>query len=99
MTTFQAIASSVPPCNNLLQVTARTPARRKIQAMESATPIKPVAPENEEATEAWSGVLYDRFVQFRQQIVLGLAKFGTEALRLHPPHEGNRVLDIGCGFG
>jgi SAM-dependent methyltransferase len=61
--------------------------------------MKPVAPENEEATEAWSGVLYDRFVQFRQQIVLGLAKFGAEALRLHPPHEGDRVLDIGCGFG
>jgi SAM-dependent methyltransferase len=67
--------------------------------MESAASIKPVAPENEEATEAWSGVLFDRFVQFREQIVAGLAEFGAEALRLHPPHEGDRVLDIGCGFG
>lgn len=67
--------------------------------MESTTPIKAVAPGNEEATEAWSGVLFDRFVQFREQIVAGLARFGEEALRLHPPRKGDRVLDIGCGFG
>jgi SAM-dependent methyltransferase len=67
--------------------------------MESATRTEPVAPENEEATEAWSGVLFDRFVQFRPQIVAGLAEFGAEALRLHPPHAGDRVLDVGCGFG
>jgi SAM-dependent methyltransferase len=67
--------------------------------MESAAPSKAVAPENEEATEAWSGVLFDRFVEFREQIVAGLAQFGAEALRLHPPREGDRVLDIGCGFG
>jgi SAM-dependent methyltransferase len=67
--------------------------------MESATPIKRVAPANEEAIEAWSGVLFDRFVEFREQIVGGLARFGEEAIRLHPPKEGDRVLDIGCGFG
>src|SRR5215208_531574 len=58
-----------------------------------------VAPENEEATEAWSGVLFERFARFREQIVVGLAEFGTEALSLHPPRSGDRVLDIGCGFG
>jgi SAM-dependent methyltransferase len=67
--------------------------------MESATPIKRVDPENEEATEAWSGVLFDRFVQFRGLIVDGLAGFGREALRLHPPRPGDHALDIGCGFG
>jgi SAM-dependent methyltransferase len=67
--------------------------------MESTAPIKVVAPENEEATEAWSGVLFDRFVEFRDLMVDGLANFGTEAMRMHPPREGNRVLDIGCGFG
>ena len=67
--------------------------------MESSTRTEPVAPENEEATEAWSGVLFDRFVEFRAQIVAGLARFGEEAVRLHPPREGDRVLDIGCGFG
>jgi SAM-dependent methyltransferase len=67
--------------------------------VEPAAPVKAVAPENEEATEAWSGVLFDRFVEFRDLVVVGLAKFGAEAMRLHPPREGDRVLDIGCGFG
>ncbi|HZO60910.1 MAG TPA: methyltransferase domain-containing protein [Solirubrobacterales bacterium] len=59
----------------------------------------PVAAENEEATEAWSGVLFDRFVQYRDLIVEGLARHGEAAISLYPPRPGDRVLDIGCGFG
>jgi SAM-dependent methyltransferase len=58
-----------------------------------------VAAENEEATEAWSGVLFDRFVEFRGLIVDSLQLHGDEAMRMHPPNPGDRVLDIGCGFG
>jgi SAM-dependent methyltransferase len=58
-----------------------------------------VAPENEEATEAWSGVLFDRFVEYRDLIVNGLAQHGEAAIKMHPPTPGDRVLDIGCGFG
>jgi SAM-dependent methyltransferase len=58
-----------------------------------------VAAENEEATEAWSGVLFDRFVEFRDLIVSGLKAHGDAAMQLHPPAPGDRVLDIGCGFG
>jgi ubiquinone/menaquinone biosynthesis C-methylase UbiE len=58
-----------------------------------------VAADNEEATEAWSGVLFDRFVEFRDLIVDSLKRHGDEAMRLHPPSPGSRVLDIGCGFG
>ena len=58
-----------------------------------------VAAENEEATEAWSGVLYDRFVEYRDLVVAGLKAHGDAAMRLHPPETGDRVLDIGCGFG
>jgi len=65
---------------------------------ETAAPV-PVAPENEEATEAWSGVLFDRFVEFRDVIVVGLRQHGDTAMGLHPPEPGDRVLDIGCGFG
>jgi SAM-dependent methyltransferase len=58
-----------------------------------------VAAENEEATEAWSGVLFDRFVKYRDLVVEGLAQHGEAAMRAHPPQPGDRVLDIGCGFG
>jgi SAM-dependent methyltransferase len=58
-----------------------------------------VAATNEEAVEAWNGVLFDRFVQYRHLVSAGLGAHGEEALRLHPPAGGERVLDIGCGFG
>ncbi len=58
-----------------------------------------VLPENEESQRAWDGVLFDRFLHFREQILLGLGQFGIEAMRRFPPAEGSRVVDIGCGFG
>jgi SAM-dependent methyltransferase len=54
---------------------------------------------NAEAIQAWDGPLFDRFVQYRDILVAGLGAHGDEALRLHPPREGQRILDIGCGFG
>jgi SAM-dependent methyltransferase len=66
---------------------------------ENAVAPVEVAAENEEATEAWSGVLFDRFVEYRDLIVVGLTEFGRAALKMHPPKPGDRVLDIGCGFG
>jgi SAM-dependent methyltransferase len=54
---------------------------------------------NDEAIRAWDGPLYDRFVRFRETVTTGLGAHGEEALRLHPLRPGQRVLDIGCGFG
>jgi SAM-dependent methyltransferase len=54
---------------------------------------------NAEATEAWDGPLFERFVQYRHVIVAGLANLGEKAFALHPPPLGGRVLDVGCGFG
>ena len=54
---------------------------------------------NAEAIAAWDGPLFDRFVQYRDILVAGLGAHGDEALRLNPPLEGQRILDIGCGFG
>jgi SAM-dependent methyltransferase len=61
--------------------------------------VEKVALNNEEAIEAWNGVLFDRFVQYRHIVTAGLGAHGEEALRIHPPRPGERVLDIGCGFG
>ncbi len=65
----------------------------------STTAGGPVSPANAEAIEAWDGPLFDRFVKYRHIVVAGLGQFGDEAMRVHPPPPGGRVLDIGCGFG
>src|SRR3954468_4957964 len=54
---------------------------------------------NAETIEAWDGPLYDRFVGFREIVTTGLGAHGQRALELFPPQAGQRVLDIGCGFG
>jgi SAM-dependent methyltransferase len=58
-----------------------------------------VAAANEEATEAWSGPLFERFLRFRPYVAEGLGAHGEVAMAAHPPRPGDRVLDIGCGFG
>lgn len=57
------------------------------------------AAENREATEAWSGPLFERFVQYRDLVAGGLGAHGEAAMAAHPPRSGDRVLDLGCGFG
>jgi SAM-dependent methyltransferase len=54
---------------------------------------------NAEAIEAWDGPLFDRFVRFRHIVTTGLGAHGDRALALFPPMPGQKVLDIGCGFG
>lgn len=54
---------------------------------------------NAEAIQAWDGPLYDRFVRFRHIVTTGLGAHGERALELFPPQPGQRVLDVGCGFG
>ncbi len=65
----------------------------------AATDQRTAQSANAEAIEAWDGPLFDRFVQYRHIVVAGLSRYGDEAMRLHPPEVGDRILDIGCGFG
>jgi SAM-dependent methyltransferase len=57
------------------------------------------AAENREATEAWSGPLFECFVQYRDLVAGGLGAHGEAAMAAHPPSPGDRVVDLGCGFG
>lgn len=61
--------------------------------------MEQVAASNREATEAWSGPLFDCFVQFRDLVTAGLGAHGEAAIEAHPPRPGDKVLDLGCGFG
>ena len=58
-----------------------------------------VAPDNAEATEAWSGPLFEIFLKYRDLTTGGLGAHGEVAMQSNPPRPGERVLDIGCGFG
>jgi ubiquinone/menaquinone biosynthesis C-methylase UbiE len=58
-----------------------------------------VATENLESQEAWDGVLFDRFAQFRDLMLPELTRHGDTAVLHCPPRRGDRVLDVGCGFG
>jgi SAM-dependent methyltransferase len=58
-----------------------------------------VAESNREAAEAWSGPLFERFVRYRELVADGLGAHGEAAMAAHPPRAGDRVLDVGCGFG
>jgi len=61
--------------------------------------MEQIAATNREAAEAWSGPLFDTFVRFRDLATAGLGAHGDRAMKTHPPRPGDRVLDIGCGFG
>jgi SAM-dependent methyltransferase len=65
----------------------------------SATRAERDTSPNAEASEAWDGPLFDRFVEFKEVLTTGLGAFGTVALERFPPRRGDRVIDLGCGFG
>jgi SAM-dependent methyltransferase len=55
--------------------------------------------DNEEATAAWNTVLFDRFSEYRHIFVGALKQFGDTAIAEAPPSTGDRIVDVGCGFG
>jgi SAM-dependent methyltransferase len=58
-----------------------------------------VSAANQEATDAWSGPLFDAFTKYRELVIDGLGAHGEAAMAANPPSPGDRVIDLGCGFG
>jgi ubiquinone/menaquinone biosynthesis C-methylase UbiE len=59
----------------------------------------PPSESNDEATAAWNGVLFDKFVRFREVLTTGFTAHSDAALARCAVRPGARVLDVGCGFG
>ncbi|MSQ92256.1 MAG: hypothetical protein EXR87_04895 [Gammaproteobacteria bacterium] len=55
--------------------------------------------DNAVVVEAWNTVLFDKFSRFKHLIAAGLSGHSDELLSRRLFRAGNRVLDIGCGFG
>ena len=49
--------------------------------------------------EAWNTVLYDKFCRFKHLLVDGLSRHSNAAFERCRHKQGDRVLDVGCGFG
>jgi SAM-dependent methyltransferase len=58
-----------------------------------------VVEDNTEATDAWNGPLFDVWIEYRGIVAESVGEHGEMAIAADPPHEGDRVLDIGCGLG
>lgn len=54
---------------------------------------------NSVAIEAWNTVLYEKFCRFRHLLVDGLSQHSEAALQRCGYRVGERILDVGCGFG
>ena len=55
--------------------------------------------DNDIVVEAWNTVLFDKFARFKHLIVAGLSGHSDELLSRRLYRAGERVLDVGCGFG
>lgn len=56
-------------------------------------------PEDTEFVQFWNEVLAPKFIRFRHILVDGLTHHSEAVFPKLPVREGDRVLDVGCGFG
>lgn len=54
---------------------------------------------NDVVVEAWNTVLFDKFARFKHLLIDGFAGHSDELLSRKLFRPGDRVLDVGCGFG
>ena len=58
-----------------------------------------VREQDTEFVRFWNEVLAPKFIRFKHILVGGLSRHSREVLPRLPVRKGDRVLDVGCGFG
>jgi ubiquinone/menaquinone biosynthesis C-methylase UbiE len=67
--------------------------------MSAATLREAVHPEDTAFVRFWNEVLAPKFIRFKHILVDGLSQHSEAIFPTLPVHAGDRVLDVGCGFG
>ncbi len=55
--------------------------------------------DDSEFVRFWNAVLAPKFIRFRHVLVGGLGRHSETVFPMLPVRSGDRVLDVGCGFG
>lgn len=58
-----------------------------------------ISPEDSAFVEFWNAVLAPKFIRFKHILVGGLTQHSEAIFPTLPVRKGDRVLDVGCGFG
>ena len=67
--------------------------------MTTAAPLAANAAEDTAFVRFWNEVLAPKFIRFRHILVDGLSRHSEVVFPTLPVRPGDRVLDVGCGFG
>lgn len=67
--------------------------------MNNAAPITSPPMEDTPFVQFWNEVLAPKFIRFKHILVGGLTRHSEAVFSSLPVRPGDRVLDVGCGFG
>ena len=67
--------------------------------MSNLDPAVTPLPADTAFVQFWNEVLAPKFIRFKHVLVDGLSKHSEAIFPALPVHRGDRVLDVGCGFG